>query len=86
MEWLTKADRNLGHAMYCFDHIQVDVVGPLPPFNEFTHLLTIIDCFSRWPEANPLSDTTAASCAQALVFHWIACFGTPLHMSSDRGL
>ena len=47
--------------------------------------LIIIDRFSRWPEAIPLSDTTAASCAQALVFHWIARFGTPLHMSSDRG-
>ena len=68
-----------------FDHIHVDLVGPLPPSNGFTHLLTVVDRFSRWPEAIPLNDTTATSCAQALVFHWIARFGIPIDMSSDRG-
>ena len=68
-----------------FDHIHVDLVGPLPPSNGFTHLLTVVDRFSRWPEAIPLNDTTTASCAQALAFHWIARFGIPIDMSSDRG-
>ena len=68
-----------------FDHIHVDLVGPLPPSNGFTHLFTIIDRTSRWPEAIPLSNTSAASCAQALVSHWIARFGVPLDISSDRG-
>ena len=60
-------------------------MGSLPPSNGFTHLLTVIDRFSRWPEAIPLSDTTSSSCAQALIFHWIARFGIPLDISSDRG-
>ena len=68
-----------------FDHIHVDLVGPLPPSNGFTHLLTVVDRFSRWPEAIPLNDTTATSCAQALASHWIARFGIPIDMSSDRG-
>jgi transposase InsO family protein len=68
-----------------FDHIHVDLVGPLPPSNGFTHLLTVIDRFSRWPEAIPLSDTTSASCAQVLISQWIARFGVPLDISSDRG-
>ena len=68
-----------------FDHIHVDLVGPLPPSNGFTHLLTCIDRFSRWPEAIPLNNTNSANCAQALVFHWIARFGVPLDISSDRG-
>ena len=63
----------------------MDLVGPLPPSNGFTHLLTVVDRFSRWPEAIPLGDTTATSCAQALVSHWIARFGIPMDMSSDRG-
>ena len=46
---------------------------------------SVVDRFSHWPEAIPLNDTTATSCAQALVFHWIACFGIPIDMSSDRG-
>ena len=68
-----------------FDHIHVDLVGPLHPSQGYTHLLTVIDRFSRWPEAIPLTNTSTASCAQALVFHWIARFGIPLDMSSDRG-
>ena len=68
-----------------FDHIHVDLVGPLPPSNGSTHLFTIVDRFSRWPEAIPLNDTSAVSCAQALVSHWISRFGIPIDMSSDRG-
>ena len=68
-----------------FDHTHVDLVGPLPPSNGFTHLFKVVDRFSRWPEAIPLNNTTASRCAQALVSHWIACFGIPLHISSDRG-
>ena len=63
----------------------MDAVGPLSPSNGFTHLLTVVDRFSRWPEAIPLNDTTATSCAQALVSHWIAHFGIPIDVSSDRG-
>lgn len=68
-----------------FDHIHVDTVGPLPPSNGFTYLFTIVDRFPRWPEAIPLNDITSATCAQALTFHWIARFGIPIDLSSDRG-
>ena len=70
-----------------FDHIHVDLVGPLPPSNGFTHFLTVVDRFSRWPEAIPLTEaqTAAAVCAQVLVAYWIARFGIPVNMSSDRG-
>ncbi len=68
-----------------FDHIHVDLVGPLPPSGGFTHLFTIIDRFSRWPEAVPLNDTSAVSCARVLVANWIARFGIPSHITSDRG-
>ena len=68
-----------------FDHIHVDLVGPLPPSNGFIHLLTGIDSFSRWSEAIPLNNTNSANCAQTVVSHWIARFGVPLDISSDRG-
>ena len=60
-------------------------MGPLPPSHGFTHLLTVVDHFSRRPEAIPLNDTAAAVCAQAFVSNWIAHFGIPVDMSSDRG-
>ena len=69
-----------------FNHIHVDLVGPLPPSNGFTYLLMVVDRFTRWPEAIPLSNTITHTCAQALVTHWIARFGVPMNMYSDRGL
>ena len=64
-----------------FDHIHVDLVGPLPPSNGFTYLLTVVYRFTRWPEAIPLPDITTLTCAQALVMHWITRFGVPMDMS-----
>ena len=68
-----------------FDHIHIDLVGPLSPSEGFTHLLTVVDRSTRWPEAIPLHDTSAITCAQALVMHWISRFGVPMHITSDRG-
>ena len=68
-----------------FDHIHMDLVGPLPPSQGFTHLFTIVDRFTRWPEAIPLTSTDTKSCARALLSHWIARFGLPQHITSDRG-
>ena len=68
-----------------FDHVHIDLVGPLPPSQGFTHLLTVVDRFTRWPEAIPLSDTGTKACARAFLNHWVARFGLPGDISSDRG-
>jgi hypothetical protein len=68
-----------------FSHLHVDIVGPLPPSDGHTHLLTIVDRSTRWPEAIPLRSTTAAACASALFHGWIARFGIPDTITSDRG-
>lgn len=69
-----------------FSHVHVDLVGPLPAASGYTHLLTVVDRSTRWPEAFPISDTSAASCAHTLISGWVARFGVPESLTSDRGV
>ena len=68
-----------------FAHLHIDLVGPLPYSRGCTHLLTMVDRFTRWPEAVPLSDTSTPSICAALLYNWVARFGVPSLLTSDRG-
>lgn len=68
-----------------FDHVNIDIVGPLNPSNGYRYLLTCIDRFSRWTEAFPMIDQTASTIAKIFVDNWICRYGVPIRITTDQG-
>jgi cleavage and polyadenylation specificity factor subunit 1 len=60
-----------------FGHLHIDLVEPLHYSNNSNDVFTVIDRTSKWMEAVPLSDISAATWARALIFSWISSFGVP---------
>ena len=68
-----------------FRHVHMDLVGPLPVSEGYKYCLTLIDRFSRWPEAVPLQDIEALTVARAFVDHWVSRYGAPETLTTDQG-
>ncbi|XP_066953257.1 uncharacterized protein [Macrobrachium rosenbergii] len=64
-------------------HIHIDIVGPMPPSEGFGYIFTIIDRNTRWPEAIPVRQQTAESCAETLK-DWVSRLRVPQYITSDR--
>lgn len=68
-----------------FDHLHIDIVGPLRTSNDYRYCVTMIDRSTKWPEAIPVRDITAEVVAKVLYDHWITRFGCPLRITTDQG-
>lgn len=69
-----------------FEHVHLDIIGPLPQVGEFRYCLTLIDRFSRWPEAVPLQNISADIIAKQFFTTWISRFGAPKLITTDQGV
>ena len=67
-----------------FEHLNLDLVT-LTPSNGYKYLLTIVDRFSRWPVAIPIKDMTVETILDAFAHGWVATFGVPSSITTDRG-
>jgi len=68
-----------------FQHVHLDIIGSLPLSKNFRYCLTMIDRFSRWPEAIPLTEISAESIVTAFYTHWVSRYGSPINITTDQG-
>ncbi|CAK9809028.1 Retrovirus-related Pol polyprotein from transposon 412 [Anthophora quadrimaculata] len=68
-----------------FEHVHVDIVGPLLMSRGYRYCVTCVDRYTRWPEVFPVEDITAETVAYALLSGWIARYRAPLRITTDQG-
>ena len=67
------------------DLLEVDIVGPLPTSNGFTHILTAIDVILRYLFAVPLRKPDTISVVTALLSVFAKHAYVPMHILTDKG-
>ena len=85
----THAGQHREQLSYFSQRVYTDTVGPLTGVmyrgKLVKHYLTILDGFTRYLVAVPITDLEAKTVAKAIIDEWILKFGVPEVIHSDRG-
>ncbi len=68
-----------------FHHVHFDLVGPLSSSRGRRFLFTCGDRFSKWCETIPLVDIHTETGILTILQNWIARFGAPNSVTTNRG-
>ena len=68
-----------------FQHVHIDLIGPMTNCDGYLYCLTLIDRFSRWAEAIPLKIMTAETVSRAFFDNWISRYGAPRTVTTCQG-
>ena len=71
-----------------FDKWAIDFVGPINPPTKKSgarYIITATDYLTRWAEAQPVKNCSAATTAQFIFDHILSRFGCPRVLMSDQG-
>ena len=69
-----------------FERVQIDILGPFPITSLGNrYLLVVIDCFTKWVEAFPLSNMRTKTIAEIFVREIVCRYGVPLEVHTDLG-
>ena len=69
-----------------FTHLGLDIIGPLPKTSSGNqYIIVIVDYFTKWVEAQPLSSITSRDVVNFLS-QIFARFGTPNTITTDNGV
>lgn len=71
---------------YPFQRLSVDFVGPMPKTSRGNqYIFTVKDTFSKWIEAFPIANQSAATAARILEEEIFSRYGFPEELHSDQG-
>jgi len=70
---------------YVFEVVSIDVTGPHPRSRQGNvYMLTVMNHFSKWSDAFPIPNHSAATVARVLFNRVFVYFGTPVRLLSDQ--
>ena len=66
--------------------ISIDLIGPLP-LTEKNHryVLVMVDYYTKWAEAVPLTSKTGEEVADAIYKYWYCVYGIPYELQTKLG-